>query len=522
MTDEALSRAPREGTATGGPALEDGPAARSLLRKERLLQSNVDEDRLYAAVVQSVSDAIITKTLDGKITGWNRAAERLFGFTADEAIGQSIGIIVPSERHDEIDRLLERSANGEYINHYETVRRTKDGRLLDVSLSISPIIARSGESIGAAKIARDITEQKFIERKFELAVESCPSGILMIDASGMIVLVNAELERQFGYDRSELVGKSVDMLLPKRLHQAHVLHRMKFNEAPSVRAMGAGRDLYARRKDGSEFSVEIGLNPIKAMDGAMILATVIDITGRKQAEHAVDAQNAQLRRSNAELEQFAYVASHDLQEPLRMVASFTELLQDRYKDQLDDRAHKYIGYAVEGAKRMQSLVRDLLAYSRVTAEKVLRPVDSGAVAAAVVERLSAAIVESGTEVNVHPLPVVVSDELELGQVFQNLISNAVKFRSDRAPRIEIKAERDDGTWRFSVADNGIGIEAKFSERIFQMFQRLHERGKYEGSGIGLAIAKKIIERHGGRIWFVSLLGQGTTFHFTLPAQDQNQ
>ena len=170
------------------------------------------------------------------------------------------------------------------------------------------------------------------------------------------------------------------MLLPKRLHQAHVLHRMKFNETPSVRAMGAGRDLYARRKDGSEFSVEIGLNPIKAMDGAMILATVIDITGRKQAEHAVDAQNAQLRRSNAELEQFAYVASHDLQEPLRMVASFTELLQDRYKDQLDDRAHKYIGYAVEGAKRMQSLVRDLLAYSRVTAEKVLRPVDSGAVA----------------------------------------------------------------------------------------------------------------------------------------------
>jgi len=227
MTDEALSRAPREGTATGGPALEDGPAARSLLRKERLLQSNVDEDRLYAAVVQSVSDAIITKTLDGKITGWNRAAERLFGFTADEAIGQPIGIIVPSERHDEIDRLLERSANGEYINHYETVRRTKDGRLLDVSLSISPIIARSGESIGAAKIARDITEQKFIERKFELAVESCPSGILMIDASGLIVLVNAELERQFGYDRSELIGKSVDMLLPKRLHQARILHRMK-------------------------------------------------------------------------------------------------------------------------------------------------------------------------------------------------------------------------------------------------------------------------------------------------------
>jgi PAS domain S-box-containing protein len=342
----------------------------------------------------------------------------------------------------------------------------------------------------------------------------------MIDASGMIVLVNAELERQFGYDRLELVGKTVDMLLPTRLHQVHALHRTKFNEGPSVRAMGAGRDLYGRRKDGSEFPVEIGLNPIQAAGGAMVLATVIDITERKQVESAVEAQNAQLRRSNAELEQFAYIASHDLQEPLRMVANFTELLQDRYRDQLDERAHKYIGYAVEGAKRMQNLVRDLLAYSRVTSvEKVLKPVDSNAVVAAVIERLSAAIVESGTKIHVHPLPVVVSDELELGQVIQNLISNAVKFRSDRAPRIDIAAEQEDGMWRFSVADNGIGIDAKFSERIFQMFQRLHERGKFEGSGIGLAIAKKIIERHGGRIWFVSSLDQGTTFFFTLPAQD---
>jgi light-regulated signal transduction histidine kinase (bacteriophytochrome) len=152
---------------------------------------------------------------------------------------------------------------------------------------------------------------------------------------------------------------------------------------------------------------------------------------------------------------------------------------------------------------------------------VLKPLDSGAVAAAVIERLSAAIVENGTKVHVHPLPVVVSDEVELGQVIQNLISNAVKFRSDRGPRIDVSAERHGGMWRFSVADNGISIDPKFSARIFQMFQRLHGRGKYEGSGIELAIAKKIIERHGGRIWFVSSLDQGTTFHFTLPAQDQN-
>jgi PAS domain S-box-containing protein len=524
MRDQATAQAASASIANSRRAACDpGPDSAESPRKEKLLRSSVDENRLYAAVVQSVRDAIITKTLDGRITGWNRAAERMFGFTAEEAIGQPIDIIVPPELHDETERLLKGSALGESVDHLETVRCTKDGRLLDVSLSISPVRAPSGAIIGAAKVARDLSEQRLAERKFQLAVEACPSGILMIDMSGKIVLVNAELERQFGYDRAELIGNNVDLLLPERLGQVHAQHRLQFKQAPSVRSMGAGRDLYGRRKDGTEIPVEIGLNPINAVDGAMVLATVIDITARKQAEATFEAHNEQLRRSNAELEQFAYVASHDLQEPLRMVASFTQLLEDRYGDKLDDKARKYIGYAVEGAKRMQTLVRDLLAYSRVTSvEKVLKAVDSAAVVAAETERLSALIRESGAKVLVRPLPVVISDELELGQVFQNLIGNAVKFRPpDRPPRIEISAERQDRMWEFSVADNGIGIDEKFSERIFQMFQRLHERSRYDGSGIGLSIAKKIIERHGGRIWFVSVPGQGATFHFTLPAPDRD-
>jgi PAS domain S-box-containing protein len=192
---------------------------------QRLLPTDVDEDRLYAAVVRSVSDAIISKTIDGTITGWNRAAERLFGYTSDEAIGQSIDIISPSDRRDEVARILETVGRGEHIEHYETVRLSRDGRLLDVSLSVSPVRAPSRDIIGAAEIVHDITDQKFAERKFELAVEACPSGILMIDSSGAIVLVNAELERQFGYDRSELVGKCIDMLLPERLNEIHAKHR---------------------------------------------------------------------------------------------------------------------------------------------------------------------------------------------------------------------------------------------------------------------------------------------------------
>jgi PAS domain S-box-containing protein len=495
---------------------------RALVRRrqnELLLQNYHERDRLYAAVVRSATDAIITKTLEGKITGWNEAAETLFGYTAQEAIGQPIDIIVPLERPDDISVMLEIIRRGEHIEHRETVRRTKSGRLIDVSLSVSPVRAPSGEIIGSAKIVRDISEQKFSQRKFELAVEASPGGMLMINRRGEIMLANAELERQFGYDRNELLGMSVDVLLPASLQGEHAAHRTGFFADPTIRRMGAGRDLNARRKDGSEFPVEIGLNPIQSRGGVLVLATVIDISARKEAERAIETQNERLRRSNAELEQFAYVASHDLQEPLRMVASYTQLLEERYRDQLDDKANKYIAYAVEGAKRMQSLVRDLLSYSRVSAKETIdRPVDSAAVARAAIERLSASVEEAHAEIQLGRLPMILSDEIELGQVFQNLISNAIKFRDGRQPRIEIAAERTRELWEFTVKDNGIGIEEKYGNRIFQMFQRLHERGKFDGSGIGLAIVKKIVERHGGSIWFTSISGEGTTFHFTALAQ----
>jgi len=521
---EQSSEAPEDSTlqrlfGLTGPERE---LERDLMRRrqhELLLQNYLERDQLYAAVVRSATDAIIARTPEGKITGWNAAAEMLFGYTAAEAVGRPIEIIVPRERLDESRSMLDTVRCGEHIDHCETVRRTKTGRLIDVSLSVSPVRAPSGEIIGSAQIVRDISEQKFSQRKFELAVEASPGGVLMINQSGDIVLANAELERQFGYERDELLGASVDMLLPQALRRRHAADRAAFLTAPDARRMLAGRDLNAVRKDGSEFPVEIGLNPIQSRDGTMVLATVIDITSRREAERALEAQNEHLRRSNAELEQFAYVASHDLQEPLRMVASYTQLLEERYKDKLDDKANKYIAFAVEGARRMQTLVSDLLSYSRVSSEETAnRPVDSAAVVAATLERLSPSIEEAGAEIHVGPLPVVLGDEIELGQVFQNLISNAVKFRATRPPRIEIGAERREALWEFAIKDNGIGIEAKYGSRIFQMFQRLHERGKYDGNGIGLAIVKKIVERHGGAIWFESVPGGGTTFHFTALAR----
>lgn len=241
-----------------------------------------------------------------------------------------------------------------------------------------------------------------------------------------------------------------------------------------------------------------------------------EIEVRQRAEAIIAQRSEELARSNAELEQMAYVASHDLQEPLRMVASYVQLLERRYHDKLDADANEFIAFAVDGVKRMQALIDDLLIYSRVGTKAVpLRPVDSGAVVAAAIRSLKIAIDECGAQINIEALPMVLGDARQLEQLFQNLIGNAVKFRGDAKPLIHIRAEAEQDFWRFSVQDNGIGIGPEYFSRIFVMFQRLHARREYPGTGMGLAICKKIVERHGGRIWVESEPGQGATFLFTL-------
>jgi PAS domain S-box-containing protein len=365
------------------------------------------------------------------------------------------------------------------------------------------------------------------DRRFRGVLESAPDAMLISNAEGVISLSNTQAGRLFGYPREELTGRALDSLL---LERAAPISDAPEAEGDSVdltrdrafvelRARAAQLD--GVRSNGERFPVDLSQSPLESGEERLLITAVRDRTDQQRAEDALRKFSLDLARSNAELERFAYVASHDLQEPLRMVSSYTQLLARRYKGKLDANADEFIGYAVDGANRMQKLIGDLLKLSRVgTQAKPSEPVDTAEVLQRVLSDLKPAIESAGAEVH-YPehMPTVLADGTQIGQLFQNLVGNGLKFHGETPPRIEISAEPEEGSeaWRFAFKDNGIGIESQYFERIFVIFQRLHGKDRYPGTGIGLAICKKIVERHGGKLWVESKPGEGTTFLFTLPA-----
>ncbi|MCP2606550.1 ATP-binding protein [Candidatus Aminicenantes bacterium AC-708-I09] len=555
------------------------------LRKEIIERKRIEEklqtEKAYLdQLFESAQEAVVMTDNSGRIIRINKEFTKMFGYSEEEALGNFIDdLVAPENLREEALFYTEKLARGEKIA-FESVRRRKDGSLINV-LSIGAPIIVNNEQVAIYAIYLDITERKKSEEetkkratqfallykigqrissKLELKALFKEIVTAIRDAFNYYGVMLFLLDEETGYLKLQaIVGGYVDVF-PKDL-------RIKIGEGMIGRAAETGetqvsgdvsKNPYYIRKANeitkSELSVpikrgkkvigvlDIQCDEYNAFDESDIsametLSTQIaiaienaklfeqaqrEILERKKAEEKLKKTAEALERSNKELQHFAYIASHDLQEPLRMVASFVQLLAKRYKGKLGPDADEFIKYAVEGANRMQKMINDLLLYSRVeTRGKPFIPTDCEKVLEKVIANLKVSIEERGAIVTHDELPIVMADESQLIQLFQNLISNAIKFCDKKTPRIHISVNKKNDEWVFSVKDNGIGIDPEYKDRIFQIFQRLHLRDEYPGTGIGLAICKKIVERHGGRIWVESKVGEGSTFYFTIPIRRRN-
>jgi PAS domain S-box-containing protein len=516
---------------------EDGTliiaAIRNMTARQEAKKHLAQMEGRYRGLLEAAPDAMVVVNAGGQILLLNRQAENQFGYSRDELIGQSVKSIIPEGFAERLLADGTRTAAEALAQHIgtglELIGQRKDGSAFPIELMLSPFASPDGILVTAA--IRDITLRQKSEEALRASealfrgfIESAPDAMVIADSLGTIVLVNAEMERLFGYRRDELIGKPVETLMPPRYRVIHPKHVHSFVSQPRPRPMGQGRQLFGLRKDASEFPIELNLSPLETATGLHIASAIRDVSMRKQMEETtrqkeiLESKTIELTRSNDDLKLFAFVAAHDLQEPARMVASYTQLLAKRYMGRLDADADEFIGFAVDGAQRMQLLIRDLLAYCRVeTAGEAFHETSSEKALDLAVLNLRNAIEDSTAVITHGPLPTVVADGTQLLQLFQNLIGNAIKYRGADAPRVHVSATRsEDNAWIFSMQDNGIGIDGEYFDKIFGMFQRLHGREDFSGTGIGLTVCKKIIERHGGRIWVESELGKGSTFHFTLP------
>jgi PAS domain S-box-containing protein len=383
-----------------------------------------------------------------------------------------------------------------------------------------------------------VTNAQKIEAGFEDLLEAAPDGMVGVDRSGAIRFVNRQLESLFGYDRTELIGQSVDKLVPERFGNTHETHRQRYFADPRTRPMGAGLELRGRRRDGTEFPVDISLSSIETADGLLVTAAVRDVTERKRAEEAlrenaatiralnadlerrVEARTAELRAAVDALEGFGYTVSHDLRAPLRAIDGFSAVLVEQYADRLDAEGLRLLSVIRAGTRDMAELIDDLLAFSRVGLQE-LKPVsvDMRNLAAVVAREVKEATVGRDLRIAIGALPRARGDRTLLRLVLVNLLSNAVKFTGPRpVAQIEVDGEVIDGDSVYWVRDNGVGFDMEYRDKLFEVFQRLHSAEEFEGTGVGLAIVQRIVHRHGGEVWAEAEVDRGACFQFILPAE----
>jgi len=518
------------------------------------LTASKESEAKYQGLLEAAPDAMVVVNQGGEIVLVNVQAEKQFGYSRDELLGKKVKNIIPEGFAERLIADAARSAADALAQQIgtgiELSGRRKDGSEFPIEIMLSPLESAEGILVTAA--IRNISVRKDAEKhlvqmesRYRGLLEAAPDAMVVVNRGGEIVLVNVQAEKQFGYRRDELLGQKVKNIIPEGFAERLIADATRSVADALAQQIGTGIELCGRRKDGSEFPIEIMLSPLESVEGILVTAAIRNISARKKSERvntqlenqATVLQSAHdelevrvrertkelafanqiLEQSNLELKQFAYVASHDLQSPLRSISGFVQLLKLEYEGKLDEQAQDWIRRTVGAIGQMQRLIRDLLSYSRVDARSLpFTRIPFLDIVRDAVTLLESSLRDSGGRVTWDDLPSVMGDRSQLVQLIQNLVGNGLTYHGDKPPHIHLSAERSGQEWIFSVRDNGIGIDPKYREQIFEIFKRLHDQKEYPGTGIGLAVCRRVVNRHGGRIWVESELGHGSTFHFTIP------
>jgi PAS domain S-box-containing protein len=517
-------------------------------------------ERWLAAIVESSDDAILSMDLSGNITSWNAAATRIFGYQTNEAIGQPVSLLAWPGEEERIDLFLAILRHGGRVDHTEVARKHKNGKKILVSLSLSPIVDSSGAILGISKIARDITERSdaagaladskvlltlqqatasaemLAERRYRELIENAPDAILQVNHHGAIVIANRTAETLFGYTREELMGQNVDLLVPEANRAAHPAHRKALADAGLSRPMGLGLDLFAQRKDGTKFPVEISLSPMKTENGVHVTAVIRDVTDRKLTEQRVrslqesymtelEARHKEAERLNHLKSEFMASISHELRTPLHTIIGFADLLIEEGEGPLNARQARFMHHIHVDSQHLLGLINDVLDLSRIEAGglhlrtepvNLIKLIGESIMAIRPYADSRSVSIRMGENI---PLGVT-ADPMRLRQILYNLLSNGAKF-TQPGGEVLIDGAVAGEIVTVTVSDTGIGIPPEELTQIFEKFYQVGFTpiGVREGPGLGLAICKQLVEMQHGKIWVESVLGQGSQFHFTLPHND---
>ena len=481
-------------------------------RDARLLEAT------YGHILESTPDGIVMANPSGRIVLANSQAERQFGYGSGELIGALVEHLIPERfRNAHVGHRIAYAAHPRQRAMgagLELFGLRKDGTEFPVEISLSPL--RTGDSTLVMSAIRDISGRKKAEKKFRDLLEAAPDAIVIVDSTGGIVLVNSQTERLFGYPREELLGQRVEILVPDRFRSRHPGHRERFFGEPKVREMGLGLELFGRRKDGSEFPVEISLSPIETEDGTLVSSAIRDISDRKTFDRQLRQKNAELEAANQELEAFSYSISHDLRAPVRAMLGFAQILMQENAAGLTPDALHALQRIRKNATQMGELIDGLLSFSSLSRQALSKvPVDLSELSRSVLEELRPELADRDVEIRIAELPPAEGDPMLLRQVLSNLLGNAIKYTRDRCPAVVEIGCQPGRPPTYFVRDNGAGFDMKYIEKLFRVFQRLHRTEEFEGTGVGLAIVRRIVHRHGGKAWAEAEIDRGATFYFTL-------